>query len=165
MTYDAGGADDAPPLPDGLGGGAAVTVMWRPGCPFCSLLLRRLERTGLVFDRIDIWDEPAAAAWVRTVADGNETVPTVRVAGAGVGAGAGRAVALVNPSATAVLDQLARLAPDRMPSAARASSDTAASDTAASGPAASGRLARLAAGLHARFRGRRDRDRGRAAPR
>ncbi|MDA2983641.1 MAG: glutaredoxin domain-containing protein [Actinomycetota bacterium] len=160
MTYDAGAADDAPPLPDGLGGGAAVTVMWRPGCPFCSLLLRRLERTGLVFDRIDIWDEPAAAAWVRTVADGNETVPTVRVAGAGAGAGDGRAVALVNPSATEVLDQLARLAPDRMPSAPRASSDAAAS-----GPAASGRLARLAAGLRARFRGRRDRDRGRAAPR
>lgn len=158
MTYDAGAADDAPPLPDGLGGGAAVTVMWRPGCPFCALLLRRLERTGLVFDRIDIWDEPAAAAWVRTVADGNETVPTVRIAGAG--AGAGRAVALVNPSATEVLDQLARLAPDRMPSAPRASSDAAAS-----GPAASGRLARLAAGLRARFRGRRDRDRGRAAPR
>ncbi len=61
-----------------------------------------------MFDRIDIWDEPAAAAWVRTVADGNETVPTVRVAGAGAGAGAGRAVALVNPSATEVLDQLAR---------------------------------------------------------
>lgn len=157
MTYDAGAADDAPPLPDGLGGGAAVTVMWRPGCPFCSLLLRRLERTGLVFDRIDIWDEPAAAAWVRTVAGGNETVPTVRVAdaGAGAGAGVGRAVALVNPSATEVLDQLARLAPDRMPSAARASSDTAAS----------GPLARLPARLRARFRGRRDRDRGRAAPR
>ena len=151
MTYDAGAADDAPPLPDGLGGGAAVTVMWRPGCPFCSLLLRRLERTGLVFDRIDIWDEPAAAAWVRTVADGNETVPTVRVAGAG------RAVALVNPSVTAVLDQLARLAPDRMPSAPGAG--------AASDPAALGPLARSGARLGALFRGRRDRDRGRAAPR
>jgi glutaredoxin-like protein len=162
MTHDAGGADDAPPLPDGLGGDAAVTVMWRPGCPFCSLLLRRLERTGLVFDRIDIWDEPAAAAWVRSVADGNETVPTVRVAG--VGAGAGRAVALVNPSATEVLDQLARLAPDRMPSALGASSGPAASGPAASGPLPRSGT-RLAARLRALFRGRRGRDRGRAEPR
>lgn len=152
MTHDAGGADDAPPLPDGLGGDAAVTVMWRPGCPFCSLLLRRLERTGLVFDRVDIWDEPAAAAWVRTVADGNETVPTVHIASAG------GAVALVNPSATAVLDQLARLAPHRMPSAPGASSGPAAS-----GPAAPSE-ARPAVRLSARLRGRRGPDRGRAAP-
>ena len=105
MTYDAGAADDAPPLPDGLGGGAAVTVMWRPGCPFCSLLLRRLERTGLVFDRIDIWDEPAAAAWVRTVSDGNETVPTVVVGGVG----------LVNPSARTLAAHLATHAPHLLP--------------------------------------------------
>jgi mycoredoxin len=130
-----------PPLPEGLGGDAAVTVMWRPGCPYCALLLRRLEHTGLAFDRIDIWEEPAAAAWVRTVADGNETVPTVRIAGADPDA----AVALVNPSATAVLEQVARLAPERLPSAQDAP------------PGLLGRLA-------ARFRGRRGRAHGRAAP-
>lgn len=154
MTHDAGGADVAPALPDGLGGDAAVTVMWRPGCPFCSLLLRRLERSGLVFDRVDIWDEPAAAAWVRTVADGNETVPTVHIAGPDPDA----AVALVNPSATAVLDQLERLAPDRMPSAPGASSGAAVSGPLARSPA------RLLARLSARLRGRRGPDRGRAAP-
>jgi glutaredoxin-like protein len=134
--------EDVIALPDGLGGGAAVTVMWRPGCPFCALLLRRLERTGLAFDRIDIWAEPAAAAWVRTVADGNETVPTVRIADE-----AGRrAVALVNPTATQVLDQVARLAPGMMPP---------------DGAARTGAAGRLGALL----RGRRGRDRGPAAPR
>lgn len=106
--------EDVIPLPDGLGGDAPVTVMWRPGCPFCAMLLRRLERTGLTFDRVDIWEHPEAAAWVRSVADGNETVPTVRVAGGTPE----RAVALVNPSATQVLDVLGRLAPDALPSAA-----------------------------------------------
>lgn len=120
VVRDPGPPDPVPPLPEGLGGRAAVTVLLRPGCPFCSMLLRQLERTGLVFDRIDIWDEPAAAAWVRMVADGNETVPTVRIAGDG-----GAAVALVNPSATVVLEQLARIAPERLPSPADAEEDMA----------------------------------------
>ncbi len=141
--------DDVIPLPDGLGGDAAVTVMWRPGCPFCALLLGRLERTGLAFERVDIWAEPSAAAWVRTVADGNETVPTVRIGGHD------GAVALVNPSATQVLEAVQRLAPEAMPSA----------DDRPPGPAA--RLAaRLAALLgRAGFRGRRGPDRGHGAPR
>ena len=103
--------EDVVALPDGLGGAAAVTVLWRPGCPFCALLLRRLERTGLAFDRVDIWEHPGAAAWVRSVADGNETVPTVRIAASD----GTRAVALVNPSATLVLDTLGQLAPDALP--------------------------------------------------
>jgi mycoredoxin len=103
--------EDVVALPDGLGGDAAVTVLWRPGCPFCALLLRRLERTGLAFDRVDIWEHPDAAAWVRSVADGNETVPTVRIADPD----GARAVALVNPSATQVLDMLGRIAPGALP--------------------------------------------------
>ena len=130
--------EDVLPLPEGIGDGSAVTVLWRPGCPFCALLLRRLERTGLVFDRVDIWEHPAAAAWVRSVADGNETVPTVRVAGGSPE----RAVALVNPSPTQVLDVLARIAPGAMPGTG--------------GPAS---------GWRGWLRGRRDRARGRGARR
>jgi mycoredoxin len=137
--------EDVVALPDGLGGDAAVTVLWRPGCPFCALLLRRLERTGLAFDRVDIWEHPGAAAWVRSVADGNETVPTVRIAAAD-GAGA---VALVNPTATQVLDTLGRLAADALPRPADAPRRTIA------------RLARIAR----RVRGRRGRDRAPGAPR
>ncbi len=104
------------PLPDGLGGDAAVTVLWRPGCPYCALLLRRLERTGLEFTRVNIWAEPAAAAWVRSVADGNETVPTVRIRGTLPE----HAVALVNPSATVVLDTVGRINPGAAPEQATA---------------------------------------------
>jgi mycoredoxin len=99
----------------GTAGDANVTVLWRPGCPFCALLLHRLERTGLRFDRVDIWEDAEAAAWVRSVADGNETVPTVQVRGGEPS----RAVALVNPSATQVLDALARLEPAALPGARR----------------------------------------------
>jgi mycoredoxin len=60
---------------------AEVTVYSRPGCPYCYLLRRGLCRLGVAFTEIDIWQHPDAAAAVRAVADGNETVPTVHVAG------------------------------------------------------------------------------------
>ncbi len=88
------------PLPD-----EPVVVHWRPGCGFCSSLLRSLERTGLEFARVDIWQDPEAAAFVRSVADGNETVPTVRVGD----------VALVNPAPAEVLTAVATHAPERLP--------------------------------------------------
>lgn len=84
---------------------AAVTVYWRPGCGFCSGLLRSLERHEVVFDRRNIWEDDAAAALVRRVADGNETVPTVVVGD----------VALVNPSADDVLTTLATMDPAAVP--------------------------------------------------
>ena len=145
----------APPLPDGLGGDAAVTVLWRPGCPYCAMLLRGLERTGLVFDRIDIWEHPEAAAWVRTVADGNETVPTVRVASSGRADAVEDAVALVNPSPRVVLDVLARLAPEALPTGTERQRASVSARIAA----------RFSAWLSAWFRGRPGRGRGRAAPR
>ncbi len=58
-----------------------VTVYSRPGCPYCFLLRRGLRRRGVTFTEVNIWEDPAAAASVRAVADGNETVPTVHVAG------------------------------------------------------------------------------------
>jgi glutaredoxin len=144
------------PLPEGLEGDAAVTVLWRPGCPFCALLLRRLERTGLAFDRVDIWDEPDAAAWVRAHADGNETVPTVRIAGADPGL----AVALVNPTATHVLDTVARIAPGSLPAGS-------GHQAGAPGPlpVLSTLVARARLRLRLGLRGRRGRGRGPGAPR
>ncbi len=59
--------------------GATVTLYTRPGCPYCFLLRRRLRRRGVAFTEVDIWQSSAAAAAVRAVADGNETVPTVVV--------------------------------------------------------------------------------------
>jgi len=64
------------PTPDGAGA-PDVIVYWRPGCPFCRSLRRGLKRAGLPTHEIDIWSDPEGAAFVRTHADGNETVPTV----------------------------------------------------------------------------------------
>lgn len=65
-----------------------VTVYWRPGCVFCSGLLFRLDRSDIVYRKVNIWEDEAGAAFVRSVARGNETVPTVKVGNR----------ALVNPS-------------------------------------------------------------------
>jgi hypothetical protein len=50
---------------------------------------------------VNIWEDPSAAAFVRSVAGGNETVPTVTVGGR----------SFVNPSAETVLDAARELAP------------------------------------------------------
>jgi mycoredoxin len=73
-----------------------VIVYTRPGCGYCFMLRRGLRKRHVTFTEINIWQDPAAAAAVRAVADGNETVPTVHVAGQW----------LVNPKA----DEVARLA-------------------------------------------------------
>jgi mycoredoxin len=57
-------------------------VYWRPGCPFCMRLRATLGATSRRAHWVDIWKDPEGAAAVRTVADGNETVPTVILAGA-----------------------------------------------------------------------------------
>jgi mycoredoxin len=90
---------DAGDVPEG------VTVYWRPGCGFCGALFRRLDRAGLDVARVDIWADEEAAAFVRSVARGNETVPTVRI----------RGVALVNPTGDEVLQAVAAHAPELLP--------------------------------------------------
>ncbi|GHH73117.1 membrane protein [Streptomyces sulfonofaciens] len=56
-------------------------VFWRPGCLYCLRLRFRLGRGAHRLHWVDIWRDPAAAAVVRAANDGNETVPTVVVAG------------------------------------------------------------------------------------
>ncbi len=69
-----------------------VVVYTRPGCPYCFALRLRLRRSKLGFREVNIWKDPDAAAFVRSVANGNETVPTVTVGD----------VSVVNPSARRV---------------------------------------------------------------
>ena len=96
--------DTQPTTPD------AVTFYWRPGCGFCMGLERRLDRLGVPLDKHNIWEDPEAAATVRSIANGNETVPTVVI-------GAER---MVNPSADQVLAAIRaeapHLEPDESPS-------------------------------------------------
>lgn len=85
---------------------AVVTMYWRPGCGFCSMLQRELDAAGLEYEKVNIWDDPAAAQYVRSVARGYETVPTVKVGD----------VALVNPrlrQITSLLDATAEPSDDR----------------------------------------------------
>jgi glutaredoxin len=58
-----------------------VTIYWRPGCVFCQRLRLALWVRRLPAQWINIWKSPDAAAFVRSVADGNETVPTVVIDG------------------------------------------------------------------------------------
>ncbi|MBI0292975.1 hypothetical protein JBE04_00295 [Streptomyces sp. PRKS01-29] len=56
-------------------------VFWRPGCTYCLRLRIRLGRGARQAHWVNIWRDPAGAAAVRAANDGNETVPTVVVAG------------------------------------------------------------------------------------
>lgn len=53
------------------------TVYWRPGCGFCMHLRSGLKRYEIEANWVDIWEDPEAAATVRSLANGNEVVPTV----------------------------------------------------------------------------------------
>ncbi|MEU9069832.1 MULTISPECIES: mycoredoxin [Streptomyces] len=90
-----------------------VQMYWRPGCPYCAMLRRQLRRTGLSYEPVDIWKDQSGASYVRSVNHGNETVPTVAVAGH----------PLTNPSARQVLEAVRRHAPHLLPEDAPA--DTA----------------------------------------
>lgn len=81
---------------------SVVEFYWRPGCPFCAMLRRDLRRKRLPVREVNIWSDPSAAARVRSVAGGNETVPTVFVG----------ETAMVNPTVGQVLAAVARERPE-----------------------------------------------------
>lgn len=83
----------------------AVHYYWRPGCGFCTMLRRGLDKAGIETIDHDIWADPDAAAVVRSYANGNETVPTVVIGDIG----------LVNPSAKQVARHLEQFAPHLLP--------------------------------------------------
>ncbi|MEU5346449.1 glutaredoxin domain-containing protein [Streptomyces sp. NPDC020766] len=56
-------------------------VFWRPGCVYCLRLRIRLGRSARRLHWVDIWRDADGAAVVRAANEGNETVPTVVVAG------------------------------------------------------------------------------------
>lgn len=68
-------------------------------------LERNLDKLDLPLNKKNIWDSPKAAATVRSIADGNETVPTVVIGNA----------KMVNPNAGQVLQAIEAQAPELMP--------------------------------------------------
>lgn len=97
--------DATPEAGDDHASGSPVTVFWRPHCGFSAGLRRALDRAGLDYDARNIWEDEEAAATVRSVADGSETVPTVLVGDR----------ALVNPGSNEVLAAVAEVAPEHLP--------------------------------------------------
>ena len=71
-------------------------MYWRPGCGFCAALRSGLDRAGIGYDAVNIWDDESAAAFVRSVANGNETVPTLTIDGPS------GSFSMVNPSVAEV---------------------------------------------------------------
>ena len=51
----------------------------RPGCPFSAKLRSSSRLARIPYTTVNIWQDPEAAALVRSVNDGNELVPTVQV--------------------------------------------------------------------------------------
>ncbi|MGP3999434.1 glutaredoxin domain-containing protein [Streptomyces sp. 8N706] len=82
-----------------------VVVYWRRGCVYCIKLRLTLLFTRLRYTEVNIWQAREAAAFVRSVADGNETVPTVTVAGR----------PLVNPSKRQLFAAVGTYAPHLLP--------------------------------------------------
>jgi glutaredoxin len=72
-----------------------ITVLWRPGCGFCRVLLSGLERHGITYATRNIWEDAQARAMLNERI-GSETVPSVLL---------GDAI-LVNPSITDLLERL-----------------------------------------------------------
>lgn len=56
-------------------------IYWRPGCQYCLRLRLRLGRAAGKVYWVNIWRDPVGAAAVRSIANGNETVPTVVAGG------------------------------------------------------------------------------------
>ncbi|MEU8529810.1 MULTISPECIES: glutaredoxin domain-containing protein [Streptomyces] len=81
-----------------------VVLYWRPLCTFCIRLRFRLLFSRLRLRRVNIWRDPDAAAFVRSVAGGFETVPTVTVAGR----------PLVNPSMRQLREAVEQYAPQAL---------------------------------------------------
>lgn len=65
------------------------------------MLERNLSRLGLPLEKRNIWEDPDAAATVRSIARGNETVPTVVIGEA----------RMVNPNASEVIAAVEQYAP------------------------------------------------------
>lgn len=58
-----------------------VVVYWRTGCTFCQRLHLMLGKKVRDVVWVDVWADPEASAYVRSVNDGNEVVPTVVIDG------------------------------------------------------------------------------------
>jgi len=81
---------------------ATFTMYSTPWCGYCRRLKSQLGREGIVFEEVDIEEQPEAAEIVEKANNGNQTVPTVVFADG---------TALSNPSLAQIKEQLANWGP------------------------------------------------------
>ena len=80
---------------------AAFTMYSTPWCGYCHRLKSQLDREGIVYEVVDIEQQPEAALIVESANNGNQTVPTLVYRDG---------TAQTNPSLAQVKDKLAALA-------------------------------------------------------
>ena len=80
---------------------APFTMYTTPWCGYCHRLKSQLDREGITYDVVDIEQDEASAAFVRSVNGGNQTVPTLKFDDGS---------ALTNPSIVQVRERLAATA-------------------------------------------------------
>ncbi len=56
---------------------ASFTMYTTPWCGYCHRLKSQLDREGIVYDVVDIEQDPSALQIVMTANNGNQTVPTL----------------------------------------------------------------------------------------
>jgi mycoredoxin len=81
----------------------SFTMYSTPWCGYCHRLKSQLDREGIVFEIVDIEQQPEAAAIVEAANNGNQTVPTLVYADG---------TAQTNPSLAAVKAKLEELEDD-----------------------------------------------------
>jgi glutaredoxin 3 len=64
---------------------ARVEIYTTPLCPYCWRAKRLLQSKGVVFEEIDLWQQPGRRKEMIERASGRRTVPQVFVDGSGLG--------------------------------------------------------------------------------
>ena len=77
-----------------------LTMYSTSWCGYCHRLKSQLDREGITYDVVDIEQDEASAAFVRSVNGGNQTVPTLKFSDGS---------ALTNPSIVQVKQHLAAI--------------------------------------------------------
>ncbi|WP_030158915.1 mycoredoxin [Glycomyces sp. NRRL B-16210] len=75
-----------------------ITMYSTTWCGYCKRLKMAFDREGVLYEEVNIEDDPASAEWVMGVNGGNQTVPTVKFPDGS---------ALTNPSLAQVKAKLA----------------------------------------------------------
>ena len=72
--------DEHPTLPDTRGPGAimaTVEIYTTPMCPYCYRAKRLLDRKGVAYSEVDLWQEPGRREEMLRRANGRRTVPQI----------------------------------------------------------------------------------------